>query len=318
MGTVAGVGAGYALGEPVLEALGRRPEPRCEPHAPGIPAGAIAIGPGGAAWTTDVRATTITAHRGPGGRRGRSIDVGGAPVGLAISPGGTLALVTTAFYDRPGLALVRLSSGRVSRVDVGPEPRAVAFAPDGESAYVAGGGAKGTLTRVRPGSGRVERTVRIGAHPRSLAITPDGEHALVTLNGDAGLAVVKLRGGMRVRRIRTPDFPAAVAVLGEGRRALVTHNGFEAGAVSVIDLGKGAVERKVSVGPDPCAVAASRSRAVVVTRAGRAVVLDRRGRRLRSLKLGGQPSAVAISGGRALVVDGRTGRLRRIRVGAHT
>lgn len=313
IGAVAGAGLGYAAAAPVLDALAASNEAKCLRGRPLFPTGAIALG-GRSAWTTDLRATTITARPRPGRARGRSIDVGGAPVDLAIAPDRGLAVVTTAFYDRPGLAIVGLRSGRVKRVELDGEPGAVALTPEAQTAYVVRGGPEGALTRVRPRDGRVERTIPVGSHPRGLALSADGRHAIVALNGERAIAVVELRT-MRVHRIRTASFPAAVAITADGRRALVTHDGLAARKVSVVDLGERAVERTVDVGNDPSAIAASRSRVVVVARSGRAVVLDAQGRRLRKLKLGGRPEAVAVAGGSAWIVDGRTGHLDRVHLG---
>lgn len=314
IGVAAGAGAGYALAGPVLGAIAGS-EPECVPAPPGFATGAIAVAPGGrVAWTADSHGTTITARPGPGFVRGRSIDVGGAPVDLAIAPSGHRALVTTAFYDRPGLASVELRSGRVARSPIAAEPGAVAFAADGAVAYVVGGGPDGTLSRVDPRNGHVERTVKVGSHPRGLALTPDGAHALVALNGDAALAVVDLRKRMHVHRIQTAAFPSAVAATG-ANHAIVTHDGFHAHTASIVDLEAGSVTRTRKVGADPAAVAASPSRAVIVTRQGRALVLGRRGAHLSSFALGGNPAAVALAGASAWVADARTGRLRRLRIG---
>ena len=313
-GAAAGATLGYVAAGPVLDGLAKPTEPECLPGAPNFPTGAVALVGGQAAWTTDFGGTTITARPRPGRKRGRSIDVGGAPVDIAIAPGGRRALVSTGFYDRPGLALVDLRSGGLRRVAAGDAPGAVAFAPAGDLAYVVGGGPEGTLSVVRPRSGKVERTISVGSHPRGLAISADGDRALIALNGGAALAVVDLRR-MRVHLIETPAYPGGVAATGAGR-ALVTHDGLGARSVSAVDLSKRAVVRTTKVGDDPAAIAAAGSKAVVVTRSGRAVVLDGRGKRRRSVNLGGRPEAVAVWRGLAWVADGRTGRLRRVRVGA--
>ena len=89
----------------------------------------MAVSPDGRAiWTANTHRTTITKH-GRDLKRGTSIDVGGAPRAIAIAPDGRQAVVTTAFYDRPGLGIVDLDKGKVERVDAGPEPCAIAFDP---------------------------------------------------------------------------------------------------------------------------------------------------------------------------------------------
>ncbi|WP_354701761.1 YncE family protein [Paraconexibacter sp. AEG42_29] len=290
------------------------------PDPVGFPTGAMAATPDGRrVWTTDLFGSTIATHSVKTLQRGRSIDVGGLPAGIAVAPDGTLALVTTAAADRPGLALVDLGTGEVDRLDVGADPGAVAFARTGRTAYVVDRGARGTLTRVRPASGRVATPIAVGAHPRGLALDPAGKFALVALNGDAAVAVVDLTRGRVIRRIATAPFPAQIAISPDGRRALVTHNGFGARAVSLIDLRRRRVVHRTRVGADPGGVAFSRSGAGAVVSgagSGTVTVLDgRTGRRLRTVKAPGAPRAVAISGARGIVADARTGRLTAVGLG---
>jgi len=305
-------------------------QPReCTPTPPGIATGAIAVTPDGRTiWTTDTHATTITAHRRSDLLRGRSIDVGGAPVGIAIAPDGRLALVTTAAYDRPGLAIVDLLTGEVDRLDVGAAPRAVVFAPNGRSAYVAGGGREGTLTRVELRSGHVHAPIAVGADPHGLAVLPDGKHALVALNGAGAVALVTLTGKHQVggsengrvrnpgvRRIATAPFPHELALSRDGTRALVTHNGFADRRLSRIDVERRRVTRRLTVGSDPSGVAFSRAGHAVVACTGTGSVTVFAARR-RTVKVGGAPRALAIAGTTALVADTRSGALHRVRLGA--
>lgn len=302
-----------------LRAAGSAGPRRWEPSYPPIRTSAVAITPDRRAlWTADAAERTITRHRRDLAR-GRSIDVGGAPLTLAISPDGRRALVPTAFYDQPALAIVDLRGGNVRRSDVGPEPVDAAFAPDGHVAYVVGGGTEGKITRVDPVSGEVGRTVAVGSHPRSLALTPDGEHALVALNGDVALTVVALDRLRVVDRIKTPAFPREVAISPDGERALVTHNGFQSRQVTLVDLTTRRATQRIESAADPAGVGFTRSGAralVAATGAGSVVVLDgRSGRRLRTVALGGAPHGVAVAGTTAFVADALTGKLHKVRMG---
>lgn len=319
-GVAAGAAHALVVSPQIAAAAASSPLAPCAPTGPGIRTDAIAVTPDRrTVWSADTGATTITAHRRRDLARGRSIEVGGAPLAIAISPLGDLALVTTAFYDRPGLAIVDLVTGQVDRLDVGPEPYAVAFAPKGRSAYVVGGGREGTLTRVEPRSGRVHAPVALGEHPRGLAITPDGKHALVALNGDAAIAVVSLARRRIARRIATRPFPYLLAASPDGTRALVTHNGFGDRFVTPLDLERWRARRPVRVGLDPAGVAFSRTgaRAVVAATGSRTLVLldGHTARRRRTIKRRGAPRAVAVLGSRVIVADGATGLLTAIRLG---
>jgi DNA-binding beta-propeller fold protein YncE len=324
-GFLSGAAAGGAVqliarALPAGSALAAAGKP-CEATGPGMRTAAIAVSPDGrTVWTADNAARTITAYRSSDLTPGRSIDVGGAPLSIAISPDGTRALVTTAFYDRPGLAIADLHNGQVERVDVGAEPHAVAFAPNGRTAYVAGGGKDGVLRRVDVRTGHVHAPIALGRYPRGLAIAPDGRHALVALNGDATVAVVALAKNRVARRIKTPAFPSQLAISPNSERALVTHGGFGSRHATPLDLVKWHAGHAIRTGLDPCGVAFDRSgRVAMIANVGSgsvALVDPRTGRRRRTLKPGGAPRAVVAAGSRGFVVDGLTGRLTSIRLGS--
>lgn len=321
-GFVAGltVGAVAHVGRPLLVGVARADRAAsCEPAPPGIRVGALAISPGARTiWTADTGARTITAHRRSDLRRSRAIDVHGAPVDLAIRPDGHHALVTTAFYDHPGLAIVDLRSGDVDHVDVTAEPGALALSADGRRAYVVGGGRDGTLTRVDAGSGKVHAAIAVGAHPRGVALHPDGEHALVAVNGAAAVAVVDLRRGRVTRRIRTAAFPSQLAISSDGLRALVTHSGYGADRVTPLDLEHWRARKAVRTGLHPAGVAFSRNGALALVACagdGTVTVLDgHTGRRRKRLRPGGTPRVVAAVGRRGIVADGTTGKLTPLRL----
>jgi DNA-binding beta-propeller fold protein YncE len=320
IGTAAAAGAAHTIAGRALSAAAEPGQRPCAPTPPGIRTGAIAATRDGrTVWTADVHATTITAHRGRDLLRGRSIDVGGAPRGIAIAPDGASALVTTASYDRPGLSIVDLRSGEVERLDVGPEPGQVAFTADGRSAYVVGGGTEGTLTRIDVRTGNVHTPVALGSHARGLAILRDGEHALVALNGDHAIAFVALTSGKVARRIATPPYPHDVAVSAGGTHALATHDGFGARRVTPIDVRRGRAGRQISVGADPGGVAFARSGALAIvaaTGSGHVSLIDARsGRRRRAIAVGGAPRSVTVGGRRGFVADLLSGEVKAIRLG---
>lgn len=320
-GFVAGltVGAVAHVGTPLLGGVAHAGVAEsCEPAPPGVRVGALAVSPGGRTiWTADTGGRTITAYRRTDLRRSRAIDVHGAPVDLAIRPDGHLALVTTAFYDHPGLAIVDLRSGDVDVVDVAAEPGALALSADGRRAYVVGGGPDGTLTRVDAGNGKVHAAIPVGAHPRGVALHPDGRHALVALTGEAAVAVVDLRR-KRVTRIRTAAFPSQLAISADGLRALVTHSGYGADRVTPLDLEDWRARKAVRTGLHPAGVDFNRSGTLALVACagdGTVTVLDgRTGRRRRRLHPGGTPRVVAAIGRRGIVADGTTGRLTALRL----
>jgi DNA-binding beta-propeller fold protein YncE len=322
-GFVAGAAAGAAaqlLGRSAdLAGAAAKAPARCAGRLPGTRRNALAVSHDGrTVWTADTGADTITAHRARDLSRRRSIVVGDGPTGIALAPGGARALVTTGFYDEPGLAIVDLHAGKViSRLDVGAVPGAIALAPDGRTAVVASGGAKGRLTRVDLGRGRVMARVDVGRHPRGVAVMADGRHAVVALNGDAAVAVVRLRDDHIVAKITTAPFPFLIAAAPAGDRAFVSHNGFGARSVTRLDVGARRTAGQLRTGAEPAGLAFTRGGALVVaTRGDGAVtILDpRSGARRRRARPGGRPRAVAVQGRRAFSADEQTGQLWAIRV----
>jgi DNA-binding beta-propeller fold protein YncE len=320
VGAVATVGAVRTI-TGVARADDRAPE-ACTPRPPAVRRAALAVAPDGKAlWVADTGSTTITAYAPGDLAPQRTIDVGEAPVDLAVAPDGAQALVAAGFYDRPGLVVVDLAAGAVAdRVDVGRGARAVAYAPGGHVAYVVGGTEHGWLRRVDLRTGRAGAPVDIGSHPRGMAIVPGGARAVVALNGAAAVAVVDLSGpnAGAVRRIATAPFPYLVAVTPDGHRAFVSHNGFGDTRVTPLDLRRLRAARPWTTGLDPAGLALTGSgRVLAVAERGRGTVAlhdARTGRRTRRIRVGDRPRAVAIRGRRAFVLDGETGRVAAVEI----
>lgn len=315
---MAAAGAAHVVTGAALGAAAKSRGRTCDPSGPGVATAGLAVSPDARAiWTSNTRRTTITRH-GRDLKRGKSIDVGGAPRAIAIGPDGRQAVVTTAFYDRPGIGIVDLARGRVERVDAGAEPCAVAFDTEGERAYLTDGGTEGTLSELDVKRGRVHRSVAVGRHPRGLAVTPDGELALVAVNGGASVVLVALDRLRVVDRIKTLPYPRDIAISPNGKRAFVTHNGFGAHQVTVLDLQKRREVRRSAVGPAPSGIAfnVSGSRALVaLSESGKAAVLDgRSARRLRVTQVGGSPAFVGVARNKAFVADRSSGRLAQVRL----
>jgi DNA-binding beta-propeller fold protein YncE len=322
-GFVAGAAAGAAA--QILApwgadaALAAGPPKRCAGRAPGVRRSAIAVSHDGRTlWTADTGADTISSYGTHGLARHRTIEVGDAPVGIALTRDGRQALVTTGFYEQPGLALVDLRARKVTRrVDVGATPETVAIAPGGRFAYVVAGDAHGRLTRVDLRAGAAAGAIDLGQHPRGLAFTADGRHALVALNGEAHVAVVSLRTFAVVRRIATQPFPFLVAAAPRGDHAFVSHNGFGADRLSHLDVGAGTAHTAMRTGADPAGVAFARSGALLVASRGAGTITSfdpGSGRRRRRVRTGGRPRALAAHGRRVFAADEETGQLWAVRI----
>jgi len=295
-GLLAGAIAGAAA--PAL-ARGQSAPATLEPKAkrPVVRRGrAIAVARGVTVVAHDMR-TTIGAGK-------RTIDVGGQPVGVAVSPDGRIAAVTTAFWEQPGLALVDLAAGRVgARRKIGPAPGEVAFTPDGKHVVIAGGEQEGTLRVLETARWRTVAQGRIGRVPRGLAVTHDGTHAWVALNADDRLALVDLRSGRVRRELRTAALPDKIALSPDGARLLVCHG--RSDKVSEIDVHSGR-ERLHAAGRHPSGVAWTSNGRRLVALGGESAVLELHGKRFATVEA---PRGLAVSGRRFSTVSALTGQV---------
>lgn len=288
--------------------------------APDIRPGAVALAEDGReVWVTDGAGTTISALRGPQLKRGRSIDVGGAPRDLAIAPRSGLAVVTTASYDRPGVRILDLDRRR-SQTLAGPtDPHFVAIARGGRAAYLTNGGRKGTVVPVRLDRRALGAPIPVGREPRGIAVTPNGSTALVALSTSGRVAVVDLDRRRVVQRIAVAPFPYRIAISPSGRTALVTHSAFGAEQITVLDLRKQRGVKRIDVGADPCDVAfAGENIALVTNYGGRSVSLVRlRSGKSRTIEVGHRPRGIAVTarGDRAFVANEFEGNLSVIDLG---
>jgi DNA-binding beta-propeller fold protein YncE len=258
------------------------------------------------------RRRTIAIHSG---RATQVVDVGGQPVEVAIAPDGTLAAVTTGFWDKPGVAMVDLASGALrTRIDVGPAPSHVAFAAAGRSLLVSGGEQEGRVYVVDVARLAVVAQAQVGIVARGLAVTPDGRSAWLALNGEDRVVRVSARTGRIERSRRTPPLPDRVAISPDGRRLLVSHGGRDARDVSEIVLSSGRLIRHAA-GRLPSGVAWSPggARLVALGGTGEVVAIGRTGRRTVH-RVGGAPRGLAVSGERAWTVDALTGTVAKVRL----
>ncbi|WP_420035602.1 YncE family protein [Streptomyces sp. cg28] len=143
-----------------------------------------------------------------------------------------------------------------------------------------------------------------GAGPTGLAVNErTGTVYAADLTNDQLIEVT--RRSTTPRLIPTGDGPISVALSANGRTAYTADN--TAGAVDVIDLGKGLVTKSVPTGAGPLSVATdTRSGKVVAvnrTDATATVVDPRKGTVVKTVPTGTNPNHVEIAHGTAFVVD---------------
>jgi DNA-binding beta-propeller fold protein YncE len=244
----------------------------------------------------------------------RTVTLAGHPLELAARPDRAAVAVTTAFWEHPGLELVRLADGaRLAHVDAGPAPFAPAFTHDGRHLVVSGGEQDGSLRILKGPDLEHGRAIGIGRVPRGVAITPDDRFAWVALQAEDALVRVDLRRAAITRRLAVPTLPDRLALSPDGRTLLVTHGGLGAHAISEVDLRRGRVRsRPVGGAASGVAWGTAGRRLAAVRDAGAIVAIDHAGHRRRKATVGA-PRGLAVAGRHAFTVSAVSGDVGRVR-----
>ena len=103
----------------------------------------------------------------------RAIPVGSGPFGIAITPDGTTAYVTSGNVDN--VTVIDMATNTVvgSPIPVGRRPRGIAITPDAATAYVVNNGSY-DVSVIDLTTNTVTATIAVGDDPQGIAITPGG------------------------------------------------------------------------------------------------------------------------------------------------
>lgn len=183
----------------------------------------------------------------------------GPPMGAAVSPDESLAVVTAAQKLDPADARKTVPDDRVTVIDLKAKPPAVAgtvqagqgasgvsFSPDGRTVVVANRN-EGTLSVFAVTAGKLSKTetIKIGgpaSGPSHVAFTPDGRRLLVTRDGDSLVSIFNVVDGKFVpvaADITAGIRPYGLAIAPNGSFAVAANIGRgngDADTISVIDL----------------------------------------------------------------------------------
>lgn len=187
---------------------------------------------------------------------GGPISVGHQPRGLAISPDGSRAYVTSG--DDNALTVIDLTTTPAAvtatiTLPSGSYPIALAITPTGERAYVANNHGGNVMELDLVNNVPVGEAIPV-AIPGELAITPDGSRAYVPSFSGNEVIVIHTATNTISGSIGVGAGPQAVAITPDGKRVYVT-NGFS-NTVSVIDTASQTVlGAPILVGVSPYGIA---------------------------------------------------------------
>ena len=216
---------------------------------------------------------------------GLQIEVNDRPLGIAVSPDGTQAAVTTASNFAPrALHIIDLASQVVTQtISIGNSFVGLAYSPDGNTLYVGGGadqnikifarGAHGTWTQSTP-------LAIASSEPSGLSLSPTGDKLYVALNRAHALGVVDL-ATRTVAQVPTGAFPYTTVTGKDGLKVYVSNWG-----------GRTPQPGDATDGSNPVVVDA----ATGIANNGTVSVYDTTAQRVvKTIELGLHPSAMALS-----------------------
>ena len=184
------------------------------------------------------------------------LDVGGEPEGIAVSPDGRFAYVTSE-SDNLLTVLDLARKVKLRQFKVAERPRGVIFTPDGSRAYITGEGDRSLTALNGRDHSIVGRLVfpDANAKPMGMALSPDGAHLYVTMGRGGDLVSVKLPELTIDRTVKVGPRPWGVTVSPDGR-SIFTANG-SSNDVSVVDAATFQVVQKIPAGQRPWGVVAT-------------------------------------------------------------
>jgi YVTN family beta-propeller protein len=156
------------------------------------------------------------------GKRVGEVSAGDGPFAVALTPGGTRAVVTG--HEGNTLAVLALGPGRLAperTIPVGDGPRGVCVSPDGKRAYVALSG-EDAVAVVDLEKGTVIRRADVPAEPWHVALTPDSKRLIVGCSKARTVALLDAATLAPIRTVRTFSRNLRhLAVSGDGAWAYV-------------------------------------------------------------------------------------------------
>jgi YVTN family beta-propeller protein len=178
---------------------------------------------------------------------GTPIAVGSGPVGIGLSPNGTLAYVAN--YDGNTVSVINTTNNSiVATVPVGSSPLGVAVTPNGSFAYVANNFSN-NVSVISTASNTVVATAAVGSIPSFVAITPDGKFAYVTNQTSSNISVISTASNTVVATISLSAGPVGLAITPNGSFVYATVPGTN--SVAVISTASNTVVATIPVGAAP-------------------------------------------------------------------
>jgi YVTN family beta-propeller protein len=146
-----------------------------------------------------------------------TISVGSDPLGVAVTPDGSKALVTN--QNSNTVSVIDTANNTVSHtLTVGSVPFGVAA--NNTTAYVANSGA-GTVSPINLTNNTVGTAITVGNNPYGIAMTPDGTKVYVANDADGTVSVIKTATNTVSATLTVGSTPYGIAITPDGKTAYV-------------------------------------------------------------------------------------------------
>jgi YVTN family beta-propeller protein len=218
---------------------------------------------------------------------GTHIEVNDRPLGMVVSPDGSLlAVVAGSNFNPRALHIIDLRTRALKQtIPIANSFVGVAFSPAGDTIYVGGGASNDVkIFKATAGAFVADGTIPIsgGPQPSGLTLNGDGTRLYVALNQTNEVAVIDT-ATRTVTRVKTGTYPYTAVVSGDGKKVYVSNWGGRipgpgdftdgqnpvvvdrrtgipsTGTVSVLDTATNTVVKQIDVGLHPTGMAVSPS-----------------------------------------------------------
>ncbi|MDB5007180.1 MAG: beta-propeller fold lactonase family protein [Mucilaginibacter sp.] len=181
------------------------------------------------------------------------IAVGTNPIGVAISPDGSLVYITN--QGAGSVSVINaLTNAVAATIPVGDYPSGISVSPDGKTVYVANGGSN-TISVINTATNMVTATLSGFSEPGGVTVSPDGSKVYVANEGSNDIAIINTTTNAVATNIPVGTYPIGITISPDGNSVYVV-NGMS-NSVSVINTTTNAVTGTIPVGSSPHGISIS-------------------------------------------------------------
>jgi PGF-pre-PGF domain-containing protein len=172
-----------------------------------------------------------------------TVNVGGYPSGVAVSPDGKKVFVAN--YLSNTVSVITTTTNTVTaNVDVGGSSSEVVVTPDGKKVYVTSRG-NNTVSVIDTANDTAIATVPVGNGPTRVAVSPDGTKVYVINEYSHTVSFIDTATNTVIATVNVEE-PCGITVSPDGTKVYVAN--FNSGNVSVIDTATNTVTATVNAG----------------------------------------------------------------------